>query len=211
MTHQHGHRHGHQVSTHGHDAHGSADDLALYVSKLEDPDRDAWQQPEHVVASLALSPGTVVAEIGSGSGYFTRRLARAVGHGHVFAIDVEPRLLGVLLQRLVIEGLTNVTPVLALPDDPLLPPSSCDRVMIVNTLHHFANPMSSFSCFAHALKPGGLIANIDFHKRESAVGPPMALRIAREDCIDQARAAGLELASELTFLEHQYFLLLRRR
>ncbi len=208
-------KHGHPAGAHPHegfDTHGNPHDFEHYVSKLEDPEREAWQKPDEVVRALGLAAGQTAGEMGAGSGYFTRRLARAVGEaGHVFAVDVDPRILALLRDRLQKDGVHNVIPVLGFPEDPLLPPASCDRVLVVNALHHFADPAATLRRFARLLKPGGLLANIDFHRRETAMGPPLEHRIARETCLEQAAAAGLELASEPTFLEHQYFLLLRQR
>jgi ubiquinone/menaquinone biosynthesis C-methylase UbiE len=212
--HGHGHHHGPPGPTEGEgfDQHGNPHDLEAYVARLEDPERDTWQQPDAVVTALGLSVGDTVGEIGAGPGYFTKRLARAVAPtGWVYAVDVDPRILALLRERLSHAALYNVTPVLGLPEDPLLPPGSCDRILVVNALHHFADPGAVLARFARALRPGGILANIDFHKRDTAMGPPLEHRIAREVCLDHARVAGLELASEPSFLEHQYFLLLRRR
>jgi len=217
--HGHGHRHGHDHlhDTHSHssdgfDQHGNPLEIEHYIAKLEDPERAAWQLPDRVVEALELTPGNTVGEIGAGTGYFTRRMARLVGpNGRVFAVDVDPRILTVLRDRLKVDGIGNVTPVLGLQEDPLLPDWSCDRVLVVNALHHFTDPTATLKRLARLLKPGGLIANIDFDKRETAMGPPLEHRISREDCLERANAAGLELAAEPNFLEHQYFLLLRAR
>lgn len=193
------------------DRHGNPHDFEHYVSRLDDPSRAEWQKPDEVVAALDLEAGNVVAEIGSGVGTFTKRLSGAVGErGRVFAVDVEPRLLAVLRDRLAEAHVTNVTPVLGFPEDPLVPPASCDRVLLVNTLHHFADPAAMLRRFAALLRTGGRLANVDFHRRETAMGPPLEHRIARETCLEQAKAAGLRLASEPTFLEHQYVLLFER-
>ena len=208
--HHHGPGPAHGVDAHF-DRHGNPHDFEHYVSRLDDPSRAEWQKPDEVVKALGLAVGQVVGEIGSGVGTFTKRLASGVGEtGRVFAVDVEPRLLAVLRDRLAEARVTNVTPVLGFAEDPLLPPASCDLVLLVNTLHHFADPSAMLKRFAALLKPGGRLANVDFHRRETAMGPPLEQRIARETCVEQARAAGLALASEPTFLEHQYFLLFER-
>jgi cyclopropane fatty-acyl-phospholipid synthase-like methyltransferase len=190
--------------------HGNPADLDAYAAHLESADRAAWQKPDQVVAALGLRPGQAACDVGSGPGYFTLRLARAVGaDGRVFAVDVEPRLLSLLGERLATAGLRNVTPVLARPDDPLLPRAACDVVLVVDTYHHFPDGPAYLRGLRGVLKPDGRIANIDFHKRDTPVGPPLARRIAREDFLRDAAAAGLAVASEETFLPHQYFLVLR--
>ena len=195
-----------------HDRHGNPEDLAAYVARMEDPARDEWQRPDEVVRALGLKKRQTVCDIGSGPGYFALRAARAVGKaGHVFAVDVEPEILGVLRERIERNGARNVTPVLALPADPLLPAGSCDVILIVNTYHHFQDGVAYLRTLRRALAPRGRIANIDFHKRElpGELGPPLSAKVAREDFLRDAKAAGFSLAAEPTFLPHQYFLVLR--
>jgi len=102
-----------------------------------------------------------------------------------------------------------VTPVLALPDSPLLPRGSCDLVLIVDTFHHFPDGVSYLRGLAGLLKPGGRIVNIDFHRRELPVGPPIEHKIDRADFLKMAEAASLQLVAEHDFLPYQYFLVLK--
>jgi ubiquinone/menaquinone biosynthesis C-methylase UbiE len=194
-----------------HDVHGNPADLARYIERLEAPDREAWQMPDEVVAALGLRPGHVVADLGAGPGYFALRLARKVGKlGRVYAVDVEPALLTVLRDRLASRNIDRLTPVLGLPDDPLLPPGSCDRVLSVNAYHHYHHGPAALRRMARLLRRGGRLAVIDFHKRESPMGPPLEMRVSRARLLADSKRAGLRVARELTFLPHQYFFLLRR-
>lgn len=189
--------------------HGNPADLARYAAGLEDPSRAAWQKPDEVVRALGLTPGQVACDVGAGPGYFTLRLAAAVGPaGRVYAVDVEPALLAALRDRLVKAGVRNVTPVLSQPDDPLLPAGGCDVVLVVDTYHHFPDGPAYLRRLAAALRPGGRLANVDFHKRETGVGPPVAHRVARERFLADAAAAGYAVVAEPTFLPHQYFVVL---
>jgi len=179
-----------------------------YIDALEDPGRDAWQQPERVVEALGLRAGQVVAEIGSGSGYFTLRLAHAVGPaGKVYAVDIDAALREHLAGRLAAEGLTNVEIVEADPDDPKLPSASVDLVFICNTLHHIAQRELYYPKLARALRPGGRLVNVDFVKKELPFGPPPGMKIAKSACREEIEAAGFRLEEDLGFLEYQYFLL----
>jgi ubiquinone/menaquinone biosynthesis C-methylase UbiE len=185
-------------------------DVDAYISRLEDPARAEWQHPDQVVKTLRLRPGQTACDIGSGPGYFTLRLAREVGpSGHVYAVDIEPRILQMLWERMGAPKTTNVTPILALADDPLLPKSVCDVVLIVDTYHHFPDGPAYLARLARSLKRGGKIVNIDFQKRDTPVGPPLEHRVSREDFLKDARKAGLVVVSEPTFLPHQYFLILK--
>lgn len=202
------HRHAHQHE-HGRDALGNPADLAAYVARLDDPERAAWQQPGRVIAATGVRRGHVVCEVGGGSGYFTLRLARAVGPtGHVFAADPEPRLLEVLRERLAREKVRNVSPVLARPDDPLVPDGSCHRVLVVNTYHHFPDGVAMLRLLRRKLRRGGRIVNVDFHERELPVGPPPDHKVPRATVLRDARRAGLRLVREETFLPYQYLLVL---
>jgi ubiquinone/menaquinone biosynthesis C-methylase UbiE len=192
------------------DAHGNPADLAQYLARLEAPDRKQWQMPDAVVAALALRPGHIVADLGAGPGYFSLPLARRVGKlGRVFAVDVEPAILTVLRERLAVQRIDRITPVLGLPDDPLLPAASCDRVLSVNAYHHYRNRPAALRRMARLLRRGGRLAVIDFDKRESPMGPPVSERVSREQLLADCKRAGLRVAKELTFLPHQYFFLLR--
>lgn len=190
--------------------HGNPTDLEGYIHRMEEPGRAEWQKPDEVIQRLGLRPGQVACDIGAGPGYFSLRLSRVLGPtGHVWAVDVEPRMLAALSERVAAQGIRNVTPVLGLPGDPLLPPASCDLVLVVDTYHHFPDGVLYLRRLAEALRPGGRLVNIDFHKRETPIGPPLEHRIAREEFLRQARAAGLGMVDEPTLLPYQYFVILR--
>jgi ubiquinone/menaquinone biosynthesis C-methylase UbiE len=187
-------------------------DPKAYIAMLEDPARDAYQKPHEVITALGLTPGETLADIGSGSGYFTLRFAAHVGPaGRVFAVDVDPEMVRHLNRRLRDAGLRNVQTVLADPDDPLLADSSIDRFIVVNVWHHIEKPVEYLAHLKRMLKPGGQVVMIDFQKTELPVGPPLAMKIAREDLVRQMQAAGFVLAKEHTFLPYQYFLVFTAR
>lgn len=186
-------------------------DPAAYIKALEDPARDAYQKPHEVIEALALKPGEIIADIGSGSGYFTLRMARHVGEqGHVYGVDVSADMIRHLNERIRAAGLRNVSTILARPDDPLLP-QPVDRFVIVDVWHHVDDQPKYLAVMKKQLKPGGQVVMIDFHKRDLPVGPPVAMKISREDLIAQMTAHGFALAQEHTFLPYQYFLVFEPR
>jgi len=193
----------------GRDQFRNPRDLKGYIAAQEEPARAAWQKPDEVLRALRLRPGQTACDIGAGPGYFTLRLARAVAPGgHVFAVDVEPKILDALRDRIGKAGARNVTPVLGLGDDPLLPAAACDLILVVDTYHHFRDGAAYLRRLRAALRPAGRLVNIDFHKRSTPLGPPLPHRLAREDFLRDAEGAGFELTEEPTFLENQYFLVL---
>ena len=195
-----------QTATTPQEAHKLHDNPAAYIKSLEDPKRDAYQKPHEVMEALAVKEGEVIADIGAGSGYFTLRLAKHVGaSGRVYAVDVSPDMIRHLNTRVRDAGLTNVSTILAPPDDPVLP-QPVDRFLIVDVWHHIDDQPGYLAKMKKLLKPGGRVVMIDFHKRELPVGPPLAMKIGREDLIKQMTANGFRVAAEHTFLPYQYFL-----
>jgi ubiquinone/menaquinone biosynthesis C-methylase UbiE len=187
-------------------------DSKAYIAMLEDPGRDAYQKPDEVVRALALAPGAAVADIGAGSGYFAVRLAKAVGDaGRVYAVDVSPDMVVHLNRRLRDAGIPNVQTVLSAPDDPLLRDASVDLVFICDTWHHIDERPRYLALLKRVLRPAGRIAIVDFQKRPLSFGPPLEMKIAREDVVKEFQAAGFRLAAEQTFLPHQYFLVFDAR
>jgi ubiquinone/menaquinone biosynthesis C-methylase UbiE len=191
------------------EAHRLHRDPAAYIAALEDPRRDAYQKPQEVMKALAIQEGESIADIGAGSGYFTFRFAHHVGPaGRVFAVDISPDMIWHLQTRMRELAVENVAPILAKADDPLLP-QPVDRFVFVDVWHHIENQEGYLGLIKKLLKPGGQVVMIDFHKRELPVGPPVAMKIAREDLLNQMRAQGFELAVEHTFLPYQYFLVFK--
>ncbi len=186
--------------------------MRRYLVRLEGPARARWQRPDAVVAALRVRSGQIVGDVGCGPGYFTLRLAQVVGpRGRVLAVDAEPRMLELLVARLGRARVRNVTPIRGLEGDPLLPDCSCDLILVVNTYHHFHDGPVFLRRLTRALRRGGRLVNIDFHARETPVGPPIEHRVAREAFLRDARRAGLSLVAEQALLPYQYFLELRPR
>jgi len=190
-----------------HQMHQLHRDPKSYIDALEDPKRDAYQKPHEVIHALGLKPGEILADIGAGSGYFTFHLARHVGEqGKVYAVDVSPDMVRHVNRRIRETKTTNVVTILADNDDPLLPDRSVNRFFICDVWHHVDNQIKYLSLMKKMLKPGGEVVMIDFHKKELPFGPPMQMKIAREDLIKQMEASGFKMTKEHTFLPHQYFL-----
>ena len=169
--------------------------------------RDDWQQPQKVIETLALRPGALVADLGSGSGYFTFRLAAAVGpQGKVYAVDIDREMNDLVARAAKEKNTGNVEVILARPDDPLLPASGVDLLFTVNTYHHFENRVAYFMRLKKYLRPGGRIAVIDFDRRAWFEG--MWKHYTPAEFIKrEMEQAGYDLQRELDFLDRQSFLI----
>lgn len=187
-------------------------DSRAYIGMLDDPKRDAYQKPHEVLTALAIQPGEVIADIGAGSGYFTFRLAHHVGdNGKIYAVDVSPDMILHLNRRIRDLKAMNVVSILADPDDPLLAEASIDRFFFSDSWHHIENQTKYLSLIKKMLNSGGEVVMIDFHKKELPVGPPMQMKIAREDLIKQMGNNGFRVKKEHTFLPYQYFLVFMQK
>ena len=168
---------------------------------LEESNRGDWQMPERVIDALRLQKSDVVADVGAGTGYFSRRFARQVAH--VYAEDVDPQALSFLRR----EALAKVTVVAGKPENPMLPPNSCDLVFTCDVLHMVENRPAFLRNVITALKPGGKLVIIEFHKRELPVGPPRWAKLSEEEAKEDSLKGTLKLDKQLTFLPYQYFLI----
>lgn len=190
-----------------HEMHQRHNDPKAYAASLDDPRRDEYQKPDEVIAALQVKPGQVVADIGAGTGYFSVRLARAVGDtGRVFAVDVSADMAQHLNRRIRDANIPNIVGVLAPADDPLLREQSVDLIFICDVWHHVEQQEAYLAHLRRALKPGGRLVMIDFQKRDLPVGPPVEMKIAKEDLIAQMQRAGWTVAREHDILPYQYFM-----
>jgi ubiquinone/menaquinone biosynthesis C-methylase UbiE len=137
---------------------------------LDRRERDLEEDPDLAMRLIRVQRGSSVADLGAGSGYFTIRLARAVGNnGKVYAVDIQPGMLE-LLQRAVDRArLTNVIPVLGAEDDPRLPAESLDLVLMVDVYHELASPQTTLAHIKRALKPGGRLVLLEYRAEDPDV------------------------------------------
>jgi len=192
-------------SPHSHDH--SFGDAEKWAKVFDDPKRDAWQKPHQVIQALALKPDAVIADIGSGTGYFALRFAHMVPKGRVYGLDTEPDMVKYLAERAKREGMANLTALAAAPGDPKLP-EKADLVVLVDVYHHIDGREAYFAKLRASLKPGGRVAIIDF-RMESPEGPPQAARVSPGQVKAEFKRAGYALEKEHAFLPNQYFLVFR--
>ncbi len=169
--------------------------------RYQDPDRYTWQIPERVVKALKLKPDMKVADLGSGTGYFTFRLGEAVGDaGKIYAVDIDEEMNAIVNKQAVKKQAENVQTVLAVEHDPLIP-EKVDLIFSVNAYHHLKDRTAYFKNAARYLKPGGRVAIIDF--REGA----FKHFTKRQILLDEFLAAGYILDKQHGFLPRQNFLI----
>jgi SAM-dependent methyltransferase len=137
---------------------------------LDRRERELEEDPDLAMRLIRVQRGSTVADLGAGSGYFTVRLARAVGNeGKVYAVDIQPGMLTLLQQAVTRQRLTNVIPVLGAPDDPRLPAESLDLVLMVDVYHELAAPQVTLGHLKRALKPGGRLVLLEYRAEDPEV------------------------------------------
>jgi SAM-dependent methyltransferase len=183
------------------DPRGPAD-VDDYIARLESPERLAELQPALVIERLALAPDAWVADIGCGPGVFALPFAGAAPQGVVFAVDVEPRQLDRLRERLSAEGVRNVVPVLASFDTPNLPDGRFDLLFVGDTYHHFNDRVAYVRGLARLLKPHGRLAVLEYKPGPLPVGPPPEHKLSAGQLERELGEAGWRL--EARFDTHEY-------
>ena len=179
------------------------------LSIFENADRAQKLQVERVMDSLGIRPGSAVADVGAGSGWFTVRAARRVGNsGVVYAVDINPESIRYIKARAKTEKLPNVRVILGQPDDPSLGKASVDAILLLKTYHEVAHPIALLQHLRAAMRPGAKLGVIDRNGNGSDHG------LNAEVVIKEARQAGFALAARYDFVKADdldYFLVFQTR
>ncbi len=228
----HGHDHGEhgehgEPGEHGHGDHGGEgaegghargeatvthrfDQIDRWVERFEDPERDAWQEPDRVLELLALPHDAKVADIGAATGYFPVRFARACTDGIVYGVDVEPGMVNYLNLRARREALGNLLALVCAYEDPRIP-EPVNLVFVCDTYHHIDDRIAYFRRVREDdLAPDGRLCIVDFKKGDFPVGPGDDHKLAADAVISELDEAGFELVDRHE-LRYQYVLILRAR
>lgn len=181
-------------------------DAEVWAKRFEGPKRDAWQKPDAVIKALNLKQDTIVADIGSATGYFPVRFARALPKGRVYGIDIEKSMVDYLNERAEREDLPNLSSILGKPDDPKLP-EPVDVIFICNTYHHIEDRQFYFEKLKKYLRAGARLVIVDFIKGKLPVGPPDQMKLAPDEVISELSAVEYHLVQKFEILPYQYVLI----
>ena len=185
-----------------------------WADRLEREERVQGLKIEEVVAGLSLKPGDTVADIGAGTGVFSRPFAKAIGSsGTLFAVEVDQDLLDIIGERAAKENLGNISTVLGEYEDPKLPTRDLDVAFFHDVLHHIENRQDYLKATASYLNPEGRIVVIDMIRDHPDAGhkDQPEMHISQDEVEAWMKDAGLTLIEEVDLFEDKFFLVFGRR
>ncbi|MGD0295493.1 MAG: methyltransferase domain-containing protein [Bryobacteraceae bacterium] len=177
---------------------------------LADPNRDVAQKPRDIVDAMALKPGNVTADVGTGVGFMLPFLSHVVGEkGQVIAEDIASDFLDKAKARAQVLGLTNMKFVLGAEQDPKLPADTVDAVLVLDTYHHFDYPEAMLGHIRDSLLSDGRLVIVDYYKRPDAMPGGRAMehiRLDEDDVISEVEANGFRLSSKKELIPKTQYL-----
>lgn len=179
---------------------------------LDRVERDSEENTTRALRLLKIARGSMVADIGAGSGYYTVEIARLVGPtGRVYANDIQPGMLDILRRRIERQRLTNVELVLGTDSDPRLPRASIDLALMVDVYHEFSQPQAMLRQIREALKPDGRLVLLEYRAEDPRVPilPEHKMTVAQAKL--EVEAEGFTLAAVNEELPWQHLLVFSRR
>jgi precorrin-6B methylase 2 len=188
-------------------------DLKKYIGVFEGESREVFNKREEIVAACKIKPGMSVADIGAGTGLFTRLFATAVGpKGKVYAVDIAPKFIEHIEKTCKEKGLTNVIAKVCTPTSAELPPQSIDLAFICDTYHHFEFPYKTMASIHQALRPGGRVVLVDFKlvKGESSEWVMNHVRAGQETFTQEILTTGFKVVAEPKLLKENYCLVFEK-
>jgi ubiquinone/menaquinone biosynthesis C-methylase UbiE len=175
---------------------------------LDRQEREQEEAPTRALSIINVAPGSTVADIGAGSGYFTERLARLVGpRGRVFATDIQTGMIELLNARIKRARLSNVTVILGDPDNPQLPHASIDLALMVDVYHELWEPQTVLGHIRQALKPNGRLVLIEYKGEDPSIPilPSHKMTVAQAKL--ELEHEGFTLATANSSLPRQHVLI----
>lgn len=174
----------------------------------EGEDRHIWQKPDFVVSRFGEVSGKTVADLGAGSGYFAYRFLKK--GARVIAIDIDDNMIELMKEEITFfpDSLqSSFETRLAIPADPRLKTNEIDFLFVSNTYPYIENRVDYFKRLIPAFKEGGKILIVDFKKKHTPIGPPLADRLALGDVENELAEAGYNIEiSDDTSLSFQYMI-----
>jgi len=185
--------------------------MSHQVSKFENPTRLAELNPKETLRRIGLSEYDVVCDIGAGSGIFTIPAAQLTSNS-VFALDINDEFLEIIKGKANDEELPNIKPMKVAGDhyNYDIEVNSVDLVIMVTVFHEIADKEPLFTELRRILKSSGKLAIIEFHQRQTPMGPPVSHRIGREQVIELGKVKSFGISDEFDLGDNFYCIVLQK-
>jgi imidazolonepropionase-like amidohydrolase/predicted methyltransferase len=180
---------------------------------LEREEREDEERPERVLDVMGLRPGDVVADVGAGSGYYARRIAkRVLPGGKVYASDIQSEMLVLLSQLAAEEGIRAIETIQGTSTDPRLPEGALDWILLADVYHEMEYFELMLVRMRDALAAGGRVALVEYRKEDdSAADIKPEHRMSVSEVRAEWEPAGFELEALYEFLPSQHLFVFRRK
>ncbi len=179
---------------------------------LERPEREEEEKTDVLIEALKFRDGEVVADIGCGSGYIARRIAKKVGEkGTIYGVDIQQEMLDLLMKRMAMFRISNVKPILGEIDDPKLPAESCDSMILVDVYHEFDHPYEMIQGMIRGLKKGGRIIFVEFRGEDETVPIKLVHKMTEAQVRREMAAHPLVWKETIAVLPWQHIIVFTKR
>jgi ubiquinone/menaquinone biosynthesis C-methylase UbiE len=184
--------------------------IATDAQWMDRRSREQEEQPERALDLIGITPGSVVADVGAGTGYMTTRLANLVGpSGKVYANELQPALLKIVTDKAERAWLLNIEPVLGTADDARLPERTIDLVLLVDVYHEFSQPASMLQSLLRSLKPDGRLVLVEYRKEDPSIPIAGTHRMSVADARTEIEAEGFTFEKAIEDLPRQHIIIFR--
>ena len=177
---------------------------------LERSNRNAEESSDQLITDLNLKPTDVVADIGSGTGYFSFRIAPLLPQGQVIAVDIQPEMVEILQLFQQAKKITNVQAILGEVDNPHLSPASIDLALLVDAYHEFDYPQEMMQNIVQALKPDGRIVLAEYKGENPFVAIKKLHKMTQVQVKKEMAAVGLTWVETKSNLPQQHLMFFRK-
>ena len=174
------------------------------IDWLERQEREMEENTSQLIKNLNIKPGMTLADIGAGSGYHSALLSKKVGNGKVFAVDIEPEMINYLNNRIKLEKLNGIVPVLSKETNVSLPVNTIDLVLIADGYHEFSYPYEMAVSILKALKPGGKLVLVEFRAEDDTVPIKDIHKMTEEQAVKELKVAGFTFEKNIKNLPWQH-------
>jgi ubiquinone/menaquinone biosynthesis C-methylase UbiE len=178
---------------------------------LDRPERIKEERTDKLLKALALKSGMVVADVGAGSGYFSFPMARQVApKGKVLAVDIQKEMLDLIRSRMKARKVDNIEPIKGTINDPKLPASTVDLILLVDVYHEFSHPYEMTDAMVKSLKVGGKLVFVEYRLEDPDVPIKLVHKMTQKQVIREMKPHALKHVKTIDTLPWQHIIIFEK-